>query len=122
MAVLAEIATLEERRRSLVNTMLSLGGIRKVSGTGPITLTDIAHQMPEPARTRLVELARDVRLAVEKAADQQRTLRAATATLLAHMEGLMRQVAQRLSHAGTYGRRGLIESVPAVISGLDLVT
>lgn len=119
--LLREIAGLEERRRALVAAMTA-GFPRRAPGQGPITLSELAKMTPEPHRTRLVELAAQVRAAVERAADRQQTLKAATASLLAHMEGLMRQVAQRLSHAGTYGRRGMIDSVPAVVSGLDLVT
>ncbi len=119
--VLGDIAALEDRRRVLVGE-LTAGYPRRTGNAGPVTLSELARQMPEPQRTRLIELAFQVRKAVEAAADQQRTLKAATTSLLAHMEGLMRQVAQRLSHAGTYGRRGMIESAPAVMSGLDLVT
>lgn len=119
--VLRDITKLEERRRALV-AALTAGFPKRAPGQGPITLSELAKMTPEPHRTRLVELAANVRKTVERAAERQRTLRAATASLLAHMEGLMRQVAQRLSHAGTYGRRGMIDSVPAVVSGLDLVT
>lgn len=121
--VLRQIASLEERRRELVGAMTAGSAFAKrPQGAGPVTLTELACHTPEPHRTRLIDLAGEVRQAVQLAADQQRTLKSATASLLAHMEGLMRQVAQRLSHAGTYGRRGMIESVPAVVSGLDLVT
>lgn len=115
------IAALEDQRRALVNSMTA-GLPRRAAGAGPVTLTELANQMPEPQRTRLIDLAARVRTAVELAANEQRTLKAATTSLVAHMEGLMRQVARRLSHAGTYGRRGMIESTPAVVSGLDLLT
>jgi hypothetical protein len=36
------------------------------------------------------------------------------------MRGLMQQVAGKLSHAGTYGRRGRVEPVGAVMTGVDL--
>ncbi len=118
---LHEIAALEDCRRELVAD-LTASMPRRAPGSGPVTLSELARMMPEPQRTRLVELASRVRICVERAADEQRTLRAATGSLVAHMEGLMRQVARRLSHAGTYGRRGMVESVPAVVSGLDLVS
>ncbi|MCK6476243.1 MAG: flagellar protein FlgN [Phycisphaerales bacterium] len=119
--LLDRIAALDSTRCELVNAMTrSLP--RSALPAGPVTLTHLAGMTPEPHRTRLVELAGRVRSAIERAADQQRTLKSATASLVAHMEGLVRQVAQRLSHAGTYGRRGVIESAPVVVSGLDLVT
>lgn len=52
---------------------------------------------------------------------QNSTLRTATAVLISHMEGLMRQVARRLSHSGTYGRKGYVETVPTVVSAVDLL-
>ena len=49
------------------------------------------------------------------------TVRAATESLLAHMEGLMRQVARKLSHAGTYGPQGAVGAGnQQVVSGLDV--
>ena len=37
-----------------------------------------------------------------------------------HIDGLVRQVAQRLSHAGTYGSGGRVEVKAPVVSGLDV--
>jgi hypothetical protein len=38
------------------------------------------------------------------------------------VEGLMRHVGRKLSHAGTYGRRGVVEAGQQVISALDMKT
>ncbi|HRJ50481.1 MAG: flagellar export chaperone FlgN [Phycisphaeraceae bacterium] len=121
-ASLGAIADLEERRRALVGEITSIGACPAGFAGRPVTLTDLASMAPEPCRARLMEAAECLRRCVAQAAEAQRTLRSASSSLLAHMEGLMRQVAQRLSHAGTYGRRGVIEGSPAVVSGLDLVT
>lgn len=121
-ASLGAIADLEERRRALVGEITSIGICSTGFAGRPLTLSDLASMAPEPGRARLVEVAERLRRCVAQAAEAQRTLRSASSSLLAHMEGLMRQVAQRLSHSGTYGRRGVIEGSPAVVSGLDLVT
>jgi hypothetical protein len=38
----------------------------------------------------------------------------------AHMEGVLRQIAGRLSHAGTYGRGGAVDASVQVVSALDV--
>ena len=40
--------------------------------------------------------------------------------MASHIDGLVRQVAQRLSHAGTYGAGGRVEVKAPVVSGLDV--
>jgi hypothetical protein len=52
--------------------------------------------------------------------EQTRTIKAATVSLVAHMEGLMRQVGRQLSHSGTYTKRGYVEAGGCVVSALDL--
>ncbi|GEM_PF-373208 len=139
--VLQTIADLEEKRRRLVDRAIATEGILgKGSGAiaarpvaaastsstaplarvGPVTLSQIAGSLPEPSRTRLLELAGRLRFLLGDIENQNRTLRMATNSLIVHMEGLMRQVARRLSHSGTYGRKGYVDSVPTVISAVDL--
>jgi FlgN protein len=117
---LQEIATLEQRRREVVASM-SRDVRGRAPGAGTLTLTELAAAQPEPQRTRLVELARRLRAIVTAAHEQQRTLRRSATELVAHMDGLMRQVARRVSHAGTYTRRGFVENPVQVMSGLDVV-
>jgi hypothetical protein len=52
--------------------------------------------------------------------EEQNLLRVVSRVLLAHMEGLMRQIAQSMSHSGTYARSGVVPSSPAVVTSLDL--
>lgn len=44
----------------------------------------------------------------------------ATTSLAMHMRGLLRKVAERLNHAKTYGRGGLVEAGATVVSALDV--
>lgn len=141
--VLQAIADLEEKRRRLVDRAIAAegilgkgvpGGVRSsaagstaapagpepLARVGPVTLSQIAAALPEPSRTRLLELAGRLRFLLADIETQNRTLRTATAALISHMEGLMRQVARRLSHSGTYGRKGYVETVPTVVSAVDL--
>lgn len=110
-----------EQVRQAITSELSDGLPRRPAGAGPITVRELAGLAPEPWRTRLLEEAGALKTIVERLRDEHRTLRGATLSLLAHMEGLMRQVGRRLSHSGTYGRRGVVEAGATVISAVDVV-
>lgn len=121
-AVLADIETLDKRRRELVAAAsASFPTLIAVRGKS-VTLTQLASILPEGDRVRLTAAADNLRRLAQDVRDSTASIRAATATLLAHMEGLIRQVGKQLSHAGTYGRRGVVESGSPVLSALDLRT
>ncbi len=83
------------------------------------TLSALAEQMPDSEHT--VVLAARLKKLMGELQRERGTVRAATESLLAHMEGLMRQVARKLSHAGTYGPGGAVSAGDQqVVSGLDL--
>lgn len=120
--VLAEIADIETRRAALVNAAAESPGIRPRLAPGLVTLRSLAAALPEPERGRLLREAEELRALVQRAQEETRTIKAATLSLVAHMEGLMRQVARHISHAGTYCRRGFVDAVPGVVSAIDLRT
>ncbi len=107
-----QIESLEFIRRDLIAAL--------APGRPATTITAIAQGLPEPARTRIIAAAarlKDVLLRVQR---EMAVLRAATQSLVGHMEGLMQQVARVLTQAGTYGRSGRIESRQPLPAGLDL--
>jgi hypothetical protein len=53
---------------------------------------------------------------------ETRGSRAATATLIAHMDGLVAQIGRRLSHDGTYTRAGPRGAPSSVVSAIDLTS
>lgn len=103
------VATLERACREILGER----------GAG-MTVTALAGQIEGPEGSRLAESAAYLRALMSRV----RTLRAsvveASASLSAHINGLMRQVSQRLSHAGTYGPGAKVESRASVVSGLDM--
>lgn len=115
---LQRIADLEQRRAVLVNTLTQ--NLPARAGRGPVTLSELAGAAPEPQRSTLLARARTLRELIHKVKQEQGTLRWASRSLAAHMEGVMRQVAKRLSHAGTYGRHGAVDADAVVLSALDL--
>jgi hypothetical protein len=130
--VLQRVAELEKRRLGLMARLAekmkpltprnSAGGTRRGIETLPDrpTVSWIARTLPEPIRSRLVALAERLRELLAHLQREHAALREASNALAAHMEGRMRQLARKLSHAGTYGRKGVVESRVQVVSALDL--
>lgn len=85
------------------------------------TLPSLAAAFPH-ARETLTTLAERIRDVASRISREQRAVRIAADALAEHMQGLMKQVARKLSHAGTYGRRGSVDSPVQVTTALDLVT
>ncbi|HYE63044.1 MAG TPA: flagellar export chaperone FlgN [Phycisphaerales bacterium] len=114
------LAKLEQERRELVaaacTRFVPLAGKRATA----ITLTDLCACVPAGEQKRLKTRSNDLRTLIERVNEETNTIRAATVSLVAHMEGLMRQVGRQLSHAGTYTRRGYVEAGGMVVSALDL--
>jgi hypothetical protein len=120
--VVGTLGALEQRRRELVAAACGRFAPLAPRRSVDVTLTDIARCMDEPRRSDLVRKAQDLKALVATAHEQTSTIKAATASLLAHMEGLMRQVGRQLSHAGTYSSRGFVEPGGVVVSALDIAT
>jgi hypothetical protein len=114
------LARLEQQRRELVAASCTRFPTLASKRSTVITLTDLCACVPEQDRPRLTTRARELRTLIESVNEQTTTIKAATVSLVAHMEGLMRQVGRQLSHAGTYTRRGYVEAGGCVVSALDL--
>jgi hypothetical protein len=118
---LSRIAELEQSRRDLVASAEASGHWQSVAGNAQIiTLSGLVDRLPEPRRTPLAERAHALKIVMRAVHTQQRTLGAAVQSLAAHIEGVMREVARTLSHAGTYGRRGIVDANAAVVTALDI--
>ena len=116
-----QIATLEQQRRAAARAVLGAGPKR--GGDPEPTIQQVRAALPEPERSAIGVLADRLRGLIERIRHEHRVLRRATGLMLAHMEGLMRQVGQALSHAGTYSRTGSVGAGRAtVVSALDLTT
>lgn len=107
---LVEIADLERARATLVGA------------NEPRTLSQLAETLPEPARDRILGMAAQLRELIQVLRTRQAIVRSATRSLLSHTHGLMAQVGAALSHAGTYGRAGRVQSTTPACAALDLST
>jgi hypothetical protein len=115
-ATLAAIADLELKRQSLVARAM-----REITPAPKnlSRLSDIALHCPDAERTELLEMSARLRKSIERLQQEQNLLRVVSRVLMAHMEGLMRQVARSLSHAGTYGQRGVVAG-NQIVTSLDV--
>lgn len=108
----ARIEQLEMTRRRLIAALAP-------PGRSP-TITAVAGNLPEPARGRIIEAAARLRNLLLRVQGELAVLRAATQSLVGHMEGLMQQVSRVLTQAGTYGRHGKLDSMQPLPAGLDI--
>lgn len=86
----------------------------------PSTMDELLRVVDAADRRRLSDRAGALRTLIENVHKEHEAVRAASEALATHMRGLMQQVAGKLSHAGTYGRRGRVEPVGTVMTGVDL--
>ncbi|MDX2119215.1 MAG: flagellar export chaperone FlgN [Planctomycetota bacterium] len=113
---LQRVAELEEERVSVVNDAM-----RELRPVPPSpTLTAIAQSLPAEQGKQVHAKAQRLRTLMQRLANEQNVVTLTTKALLAHMEGLMRQVARELSHAGTYCNKGYVQTGAAVVSALDV--
>lgn len=112
-ASLDRVHSLERRRQQLVLVL--------APEEPRMPMARIAERLAQPWRERTVALAKQLREMVLRVQKEQRVVRTASESLLSHMDGLMQQLAQKLSHAGTYTDRGRADvGRQQVVSGLDL--
>ncbi|HMN40137.1 MAG TPA: flagellar export chaperone FlgN [Phycisphaerales bacterium] len=107
--VVQRIAALERQRQGIVGAIVRMPAVQgpaRLSQEQP-TFSGVAAQAPEPVRSRLTSVAAALREILHRLHGEHMAVRSAAETLSSHMEGLVRQVCQRMSHAGTYGRGGL---------------
>ncbi len=109
----ARLAELEERRRAIAATGAGLPGQR-------VTISSMIERLPDAERGRATELASRLRELVRKAQREYATIRAATQSIVAHIDGLVQQVSQRLNGTGTYGREGRVDPGKTVAGGIDV--
>lgn len=121
--LMANLAATEQTRQETVRALWKRFGPDAASAmNAPLPkLGKLLDVLPPTHREALRAKAQELRRLIERVRYEESSLKAATAALSAHIEGLMRHVGRRLSHAGTYGRRGVVEPTPALAAAVDLV-
>lgn len=108
----SRLAELELRRRAVAGP----GGAEGQR----VTMCSVIERLPEPARGRAAASADRLRDLVRKVQRDYRTIREATRSIVAHIDGLVQQVNRRLNGASTYGPAGRVDAPGPVACGIDL--
>ncbi len=116
-AVVAEISGV----RAGVSTSAARPGAKAAEAAEP-KLSRLIAGAPAAQRTRLEGMRLLLRDVLERLTAEQRALKDAAGALAGHMEGVMRQIHDRVAHAGTYVRTGRIDTSVRVVSALDIRT
>jgi hypothetical protein len=115
------IVALEHRRREVVVAMLRDHPLAQRPAGAQPTLRSLCPLLPDPDARRAATLADKLRAILLDVRRETRGARAATATLIAHMDGIVTQIARRLASDATYTRAG--SRAPShVLSGIDLTS
>lgn len=120
-AVVAEISGV----RAGVGGGSHVGAVRpgaKAAEAAEPKLSRLIEAAPAAQRTRLEGMRLLLRDVLERLTAEQRALKDAAGALAGHMEGVMRQIHDRVAHAGTYVRTGRIDTSVRVVSALDIRT
>jgi len=114
------IAELERRRLAVLTRLAEATGHDKAEASQRPTISWAAGLLAEPARGRVLAAGAALKERLVELAAQTKVVRQAAEAIAAQMEALLRQVAQRLSHAGTYNPRGQVEARTQVVTALDI--
>jgi hypothetical protein len=88
--------------------------------TCPMALREIAEQVDEPQRGRLLVLHQQLKERMEQVRRESAVTRRAMEGLLNHVQGIVQSLTQYVGGGGTYGRRGVVTCAPAGASSFSL--
>jgi len=111
------VVEIEKRRIGVVERLAERFGFTEKSGT---RVGQLVERMDEPWRGRLGELAVRLRGLLDRMRRENEVSGRAASNLADHMGGLVRALTREMNHAKTYGRRGVMEAGPAVVSSVDV--
>lgn len=118
---LTRLSRLDQRRREVVaGACACLPGLADQARRATLTVTQVAAALPGRDADALTALCERVKSLVAQSKALTEAVRISTVSLMQHVEGVMRQVSRKLSHAGTYGRRGVVETTQQVVTSLDM--
>ncbi|MBX3357573.1 MAG: flagellar export chaperone FlgN [Phycisphaeraceae bacterium] len=115
-----QIAALEHDRGMAVASIARATGRQPSALPAAASLSWLASGLDATARQRLSDAASRLMTILRSLRHEHEVIRAATTSLTTHMDGIIRQIARRLSHAGTYARHGGVDAGPTVQSALDM--
>jgi hypothetical protein len=113
-----KLSNLDQSRRELIVQAQRL--FPALAGSNITTISAVIGCFDPSLATPLAKLCQSTREAGATLAASSGQVRTAVVSIAAHIQGMMQQVGKKLSHAGTYGRRGRVEQHGVVVSALDV--
>jgi len=110
----AELNELEARRAALLRSL----GLRSAA----VTLSQLAALAPKPRSDALAAAAARTRALLADAAQRRESVRLASLSLLAHMQGILRQITTHLSQTKTYAHPAARPAAHLAAGSLDFTT
>jgi hypothetical protein len=114
------IAELERRRLAVLGRIAEATGQSGAPASQRPTLAWAAGLLPEPVRGRVLLAGAALKERLMEVSSHTKVVRQAAESVAMQMEGLLRQMSQRLSHAGTYGPGGRVQARTQVVTALDV--
>lgn len=115
--VVRRLGELETQRKELIGQLTAALG--NAAG-GPLTVSQIAAAIGDPAGARLISLAHELKQMITTAQRSSSILRVAAEALARHMAGVMQVVGSAMSGAHVYGRKGQVALGAPVQFSIDL--
>lgn len=113
----AQLNNLDARRAAFLRSL----GLRPTA-TGGVTLSQIAAMAPKSRADALTAAAARIRELLADAAQRRETVRLASLSLMAHMQGIVRQITRNLSETKTYAPPNRLAAAGATAGNLDFTT
>lgn len=110
---LQALAELEKQRLVLVAEITQM---LDPNAQRPMRLRELAEQLDEPARGRLLVLRQQWEVKLKEVKRETNIARDAAESMLRHMQGLVQTITAAVSGIGTYSRNGGTPQVVATVS------
>lgn len=113
----AQLSNLDAQRAAFLRSL----GLRS-TGAGGVTLSQLAAMAPSPRADALTAAAARIRELLADAAQRRESVRLASLSLMAHMQGIVRQITRNLSETKTYAPPNRLIPAGATAGNLDFTT
>ncbi len=113
-----KLSNLDQSRRELI--VQAQRQFPALAGSNITTISCVIACFEPALAAPLAQLCQSTRASGATLAVNSGQVRTAVVSIAAHIQGMMQQVGKKLSHAGTYGRRGRVEQYGVVVSALDV--
>lgn len=111
------IAELEKKRAALVGELTLM---LQPTAAEPMRLLELAQQLPEPARGRLLVRREALRKRMIEVRERSNVVQRAAQALAQHMHGLVQTIGTAMSGAGAYAAGGRLPAKATAISTFSM--